>query len=129
MSATRKASSTVKANTDTQSSVRQAGTTPAALSQPRVGLSPTMLLKPAGTRPEPAVSVPSENAASPRATTEAEPELDPPLMYSGRNALATAPCGERVPTGRWRTGPGWSCRSGWRRRRRRRTTPASSSGV
>lgn len=130
MSATRKASSTVKANTDTQSSVRQAGTTPAALSQPRVGLSPTMLLKPAGTRPEPAVSVPSENAASPRATTEAEPELDPPLMYSGRNALATAPCGERVPT---RPVANWSRLVLPIRMapaaRRRRTTPASSSGV
>ena len=38
-----------------------------------VGLSPTRLLKPAGTRPEPAVSVPSEKATSPRATTTAEP--------------------------------------------------------
>ncbi|MNR45392.1 hypothetical protein D3C85_1642330 [compost metagenome] len=57
-----------------------------------------MLLKPAGTRPEPAVSVPSENAAMPRATTDADPELEPPLTYAGLNVLATAPCGERVPT-------------------------------
>ena len=33
------------------------------------------MLKPAGTRPEPAVSVPNENAALPRTTTDAEPEL------------------------------------------------------
>ena len=52
----------------------------AVLSQPLVGLRPTILLKPAGTRPDPAVSVPSENATRPRATTEAEPELEPPLM-------------------------------------------------
>ncbi len=98
MSATSSASSTVSANTDTQSWVRHAGTTPAVLSLPLVGLRPTMLLKPAGTRPEPAVSVPSENAASPRATTDAEPELEPPLTYSALKALATAPSGERVPT-------------------------------
>ena len=42
------ASSTVSANTDTQSSVRQAGTTPAVETRPRLGFSPTMLLKPAG---------------------------------------------------------------------------------
>ena len=46
-----KASSTVSANTDTQSSVRQAGTTPAVETRPRLGLRPTMLLSPAGTRP------------------------------------------------------------------------------
>ena len=39
-----------------------------------------MLFKPAGTRPEPAVSVPSENATSPRATTEADPELESALV-------------------------------------------------
>src|SRR5690606_34406480 len=78
--ATASASSTVSAKIDTQSSVRHAGTTPRVLSQPFVGLSPTILLKPAGTRPEPAVSVPNANAASPRATTLADPELEPPLM-------------------------------------------------
>jgi len=68
----------VRAKIDTQSIDRQAGTTPAALTIPNVGLSPTMPLKPAGTRPEPAVSVPSENVTSPRATATAEPELEPP---------------------------------------------------
>ncbi len=37
-----------------------------------------MLLKPAGMRPEPAVSVPSEKLTSPDDTETAEPELEPP---------------------------------------------------
>ena len=78
--ATRQASSTVSAKIDTQSSERQAGTTPWALKRPPLGLRPTRLLNAAGTRPEPAVSVPSAKLASPAATATAEPELDPPLM-------------------------------------------------
>ena len=70
----------MSANTETQSSERQAGTTPVVLKTPRVGLSPTMLLKAAGTRPEPAVSVPSAKLTSPAATATAEPELEPPGM-------------------------------------------------
>ena len=79
-SATAAASSTVSAKTDTQSSERQAGTTPAVLRRPRLGFSPTMLLNAAGTRPEPAVSVPSAKLTSPTATLTAEPELEPPTM-------------------------------------------------
>ncbi len=52
---------------ETQSSDRQAGTMPAVGTSPRVGFSPTMLLKAAGTRPEPAVSVPSAKATRPGA--------------------------------------------------------------
>ena len=52
----------------------------------------------AGTRPEPAVSVPIAISASPVATATAEPELEPPLMYSGRQLSGTAPYGDRVPT-------------------------------
>ena len=48
-------------NTLTQSSDRQAGTTPLVPTSPRVGLSPTIPFSAAGTRPEPAVSVPSAN--------------------------------------------------------------------
>ena len=48
-----------------QSRLRQAGTTPVDESRPGVGLIPTILLNAAGTRPEPAVSVPSEKAAMP----------------------------------------------------------------
>jgi hypothetical protein len=74
----RKASSQLRANTDTQSRERQAGTTPRVLITPRVGLSPTMLLNPAGTRPDPAVSVPREKVTRPAATAVADPELEPP---------------------------------------------------
>ena len=57
-----------------------------------------MPCKPAGTRPEPAVSVPIAMSASPVATATADPELDPPLMNSGLRLSGTAPYGERVPT-------------------------------
>ena len=67
------ASSTVSANTDTQSSVRQAGTRPAVETSPRLGFKPTMLLSMAGTRPEPAVSVPSASGTSPVDTATPEP--------------------------------------------------------
>ena len=52
------ARATVVAKMDTQSTDCAAGTTPCALMSPREGFSPTMLFSPAGTRPEPAVSVP-----------------------------------------------------------------------
>ena len=83
---------------ETQSMLRQAGTTPLLPTRPGVGFRPTMLLKPAGTRPEPAVSVPSAKGTSPRATATAEPELEPPLMRSGSKALLGRPYGERAPT-------------------------------
>ena len=41
---------------------------------------PTMPCNPAGTRPDPAVSVPIAISASPAATAAAEPELEPPLI-------------------------------------------------
>ena len=85
------ASSTVSANTETQSSVRQAGTTPAVETSPRLGFRPTMLLSPAGTRPEPAVSVPSASGTRPAATATAEPELDPPGISAGSNGLRGTP--------------------------------------
>ena len=65
---------------DTQSSDRHAGTIPRVLIRPLLGFRPTMLLKAAGTRPDPAVSVPREKLASPNATATAEPALDPPEM-------------------------------------------------
>ena len=78
--------------------VRQAGIRPEVENQPLVGLSPTMLLCPAGTRPEPAVSVPRLNGTCPFATATLEPELEPPLIYSGLKLFFTAPYGERTPT-------------------------------
>src|SRR5690349_20126276 len=66
------------AKIDTQSWDWQAGSTPTVLTSPLVGLIPTMLLKAAGTRPEPAVSVPSAKETSPAPTATPDPELDPP---------------------------------------------------
>src|SRR5215468_8932332 len=85
------ASSTVSASTETQSRVRQAGTTPAVETRPRLGFKPTMLLNPAGTRPDPAVSVPSASGTRPAATATAEPELEPPGLSCGSNGLPGTP--------------------------------------
>src|SRR5438874_476124 len=90
-SSTAAASCKVSANTEKQTSERQAGTTPRALTRPRVGFSPTMLLNDAGTRPEPAVSVPSAKATRPAATATAEPELDPPGMKAGSKGFGGTP--------------------------------------
>src|ERR1700730_723720 len=92
------ASPLVKQKNVTQSSERQAGTTPRALKTPLVGLSLTMLLNAAGTRPEPAVSVPKAKLPKPVATATAEPELDPPEMYAALKAFEHAPYGDRTPT-------------------------------
>ena len=62
------ATPTLRAKIDTQSTLWAAGTTPQALIRPLEGLRPTMLFRPAGTRPKPAVSVPSEKSTSPAAT-------------------------------------------------------------
>ena len=62
-----------------QSIVRHAGIRPRVLQRPLLGLNPMRWLNAAGTRPDPAVSVPSAKGTSPAATTTAEPELDPPL--------------------------------------------------
>ena len=68
---------------------RAAGRHDAAVeTSPRLGLRPTMLLSAAGTRPEPAVSVPSASGTRPAATATAEPELDPPGMSVGIERIA-----------------------------------------
>ena len=66
---TRAATSTVRAKMDTQSTLCAAGKTPRVLIRPLLGLNPTMLLSPAGTLPDPAVSVPNEKSTCPVATT------------------------------------------------------------
>ncbi len=65
---------------------------------PRVGLTPTMPFRAAGTRPEPAVSVPRAKSTRPSATATADPALEPPEIFAGSHALRTAPYGLRVPT-------------------------------
>src|SRR6186713_3286152 len=94
----RLASADDRAKIDTQSSERHAATTPLVLNNPNVGLKPMRLLNAAGTRPEPAVSVPSAKLASPSATATAEPLDEPPLMKRGSKAFLQIPYGERVPT-------------------------------
>ena len=74
-----------------QSSVRHAGTRPALEISPRLGFNPTMLLSIAGTRPEPAVSVPSASGTRPAETATADPELDPPGIKSARIGLTGMP--------------------------------------
>ena len=73
------------------SSERQAGTTPRVDSSPQVGLRPMRLWKAAGTRPEPAVSVPSAKLTQPAAVATEEPELEPPEMKAGSKAFRHAP--------------------------------------
>src|SRR5215469_10498528 len=85
------ASSVVSAKIEMQSSERQAGTTPVVETRPRLGLRPTMLLRAAGTRPDPAVSVPSATGTSPAATATADPELEPPGISAGSSVLRGVP--------------------------------------
>src|SRR5260370_42087316 len=92
------ASSTVSENTEMQSSVRQAGTRPAVEISPRLGFKPTILLSIPGTRPLPAVSVPSASGTRPAATATADPDLDPPGIRSPRTGLTGLPYAERTPT-------------------------------
>src|SRR3984885_13511260 len=94
----RRASGRDRANPGTQASDRQAGTTPVHGMTPRVGLTPTTPFSAAGTRPEPAVSVPRAKSTRPSATATADPALEPPEILAGSHALRTAPYGLRVPT-------------------------------
>ena len=84
----------------------------------------------AGTRPEPAVSVPTAKATTPARDRHA-PTRARPARRSGRRrrrcAGAVRACGCR--SARWRTGRGWSCRRGSRPRRAAGATAgASTSG-
>ena len=74
-----------------QSNDRAAGTQFFVLIKPRDGFSPIKLLKAAGTRPDPATSVPSAKVTSPVETETAEPELDPPGMYRASNGFRAMP--------------------------------------
>ncbi len=91
------ASSTEVAKILGQSSEAHAGTMPSVLTRPRLGLRPTVPVSAAGTRPEPAVSVPIATGTSPAATATAEPELDPPEISPGTSGDSQAPYGLRVP--------------------------------
>ena len=57
-----------------------------------------MLLSAAGTRPDPAVSVPSAKLTIPCATATAEPAEDPPGTMAGSMAFRGTGKGVRTPT-------------------------------
>ena len=67
------------------------GHAPAHDTMPRLGLSPTTSPNAAGTRPDPAVSVPSASGVKPAATASAEPVLEPPAMSLSSNRLRAMP--------------------------------------
>src|SRR3546814_18159066 len=79
-----------------QSSVRQAGTSPAVLSSPGVGLIPTILLNAAGTLPDPDVSVPSAKEARPAPTATADPDPAPTENKSPSNTQRVATTEQHV---------------------------------
>lgn len=83
---------------DIQSKDLQVGTTPWHKKTPRVGFKPIKLFKAAGTRPEPAVSVPRAMGTIPSATTLAEPVEEPPDTCLSLKARAVLLYGDLVPT-------------------------------
>src|ERR1700712_3599546 len=95
---TASASSTVRATTEIVSIERHAGTMPRAETLPTVGFNPTMLPNAAGTRPDPAGSVPSANRTIPAATAHPDPDDDPPGTSVASNTFRGTPYGLRVPT-------------------------------
>src|SRR6266404_1702665 len=108
---------------------------------PKLGLNPTMPLNAAGLMIEPSVWVPSASGTSPAATAAAEPDEDPPGVWSRFQGLTVGPGRRAVSTGRYSNAfsPGSSafvfCRrpaayssaAGWLfpNRRRSSRTPAS----
>ncbi len=71
------------ANSPQVSKLGASGRQPAMSMDPHVGRSPWIPHSAAGTRTEPAVSVPTPSAARPPATAAAEPEDEPPVYRSG----------------------------------------------
>ena len=114
---TASASSTDRANTEIVSIERQAGTMPRAETLPIVGFSPTILPNAAGTRPDPAVSVPSakaHDAGGDRARRSGGRTAR--HIGADRTRCAARHTGCACRPGRWRTDPDWSCRSAARPR-------------
>src|SRR5256885_13984285 len=67
------------------------GITPARLTRPYVGLSPTTPQQAAGSRIEPPVSLPMAPATRPAATPPAQPLDEPPQARAGRRGVPPAP--------------------------------------
>src|SRR3954447_4138852 len=74
-------------NNPTWSSDSASGNTPAVLTCPNAGLSPTTPQCAAGVRTLQPVSVPSVNGTYPAATEAAEPDDDPPVIRVGSCGL------------------------------------------
>ena len=92
------------AKIETQSSVRQAGTTPRVLIAPRAAFTPTMLLNAAGILPEPA-SIRSQRE---RDQTDLRPQPRSrnsirPKYTAGRSRSSTRRTVSAFPPDRWRT--------------------------
>ena len=66
---------------------------PSRLINPTVGLMPTAMLALAGLRIDPDVSVPTATATRFAATAMPDPELDPPVVSTGR---PSPPGSERI---------------------------------
>ncbi len=64
---------------------------PAIDARPQVGRRPYRPQLAAGTRIDPAVSVPSAKSTWPEAATEADPQEDPPGTRSGARGLSGVP--------------------------------------
>ena len=61
--------------------------TPARLTRPNVGMSPTMPQSDAGPRIEPPVSEPSASGTMPAATAAPDPDDEPPVKCAGFHGL------------------------------------------
>ena len=86
-------------------------------SSPHVGLWPTRLLKAAGTRPEPAVSVPRRSSPAPARPRPPSPTTNRPTRTRDRSCCGRRRRASARPPARSRTGRDWSCRAESRRRR------------
>src|SRR5215472_19232500 len=95
------ASATVRPWGPTVSWVCEMGTTPARLTRPTVGLTPTTPLALDGQTIEPSVSVPSAAAHRFAETATAEPELDPQGVRSSTYGLRHWPPRPDQPLDEW----------------------------
>src|SRR5699024_10901255 len=67
------------------------GKIPSVDNRSKVGLKPTAPHSAAGTRIDPAVSVPTATGTMPRATAAADPELEPPATRDSSCGFGTTP--------------------------------------
>src|SRR5947207_1078736 len=90
---------TVRVRGPTWSIDQDSGITPARLTRPYVGLSPTTPQQAAGSRIEPPVSLPMAPATRPAATAAAEPLDEPPDAWPALQGFCTSPWCALSPNG------------------------------